>query len=267
LTSDVLVCQGGQPSPTPPSQGTLHKSRWSSLRSAGLSSTGTPVWCCAFGQLILGMLWCGHCLPCPYQPQSTRCTALCLHVPVEVVSGNVTVDLDGFNGGDATPACGDQAQHPCYNLGPALAEAAACSIITNSSYLEKFCGRKCLAAACRDFKQAIQGAFFTDKQFNYQLTAGEARKLCDMFSKSATQRLYQVSNDSPMWGVVIPAGIAFLHVPVCVHATDPVSLRRGTQRHVCTSSGDVLQTPAKLQNFRLLFLVVHGHITQQACCK
>ncbi len=46
---------------------------------------------------------------------------------------------------------------------------------------------------CRDFKQAIQGAFFTDRQFNYQLTADEARRLCDMFSKSATKRLYQVS--------------------------------------------------------------------------
>lgn len=46
---------------------------------------------------------------------------------------------------------------------------------------------------CRDFKQAIQGAFFTDRQFNYQLTADEACKLCDMFSKSATKRLYQVS--------------------------------------------------------------------------
>ena len=46
---------------------------------------------------------------------------------------------------------------------------------------------------CRDFKQAIQGAFFTDRQFNYQLTADEARRLCDMFSKSASKRLYQVS--------------------------------------------------------------------------
>ena len=44
----------------------------------------------------------------------------------------------------------------------------------------------------RDFKSAIQGAFFTDKQFNYQLTAEEARKLCTMFSKSAARRLYVV---------------------------------------------------------------------------
>ena len=34
---------------------------------------------------------------------------------------------------------------------------------------------------------------FTDRQFNYQLTAEEARRLCDMFSKSATKRLYQFS--------------------------------------------------------------------------
>ena len=47
--------------------------------------------------------------------------------------------------------------------------------------------------SCRDFKPAIQGAFFTDRQFNYQLTADEARRLCEMFSKSATNRLYQVS--------------------------------------------------------------------------
>ena len=44
----------------------------------------------------------------------------------------------------------------------------------------------------REFKSAIQGAFFTDKQFNYQLTADEARKLCNMFSKSAARRLYEV---------------------------------------------------------------------------
>ena len=50
-----------------------------------------------------------------------------------------------------------------------------------------------IAVACRDFKQAVQGAFFTDRQFNYQLTADEARKLCEMFSKSATKRLYQVN--------------------------------------------------------------------------
>lgn len=52
---------------------------------------------------------------------------------------------------------------------------------------------KCRPIVDRDFKQAIQGAFFTDRQFNYQLTADEARKLCDMFSKSATKRLYQAS--------------------------------------------------------------------------
>ncbi|DBA85703.1 TPA: hypothetical protein ACH3X1_005274 [Trebouxia sp. C0004] len=50
---------------------------------------------------------------------------------------------------------------------------------------------KCWPIVDRDFKQAVQGAFFTDRQFNYQLTADEARKLCDMFSKLATKRLYQ----------------------------------------------------------------------------
>ncbi|KAL0053443.1 hypothetical protein WJX82_005839 [Trebouxia sp. C0006] len=52
---------------------------------------------------------------------------------------------------------------------------------------------KCRPIVDRDFKPAIQGAFFTDRQFNYQLTADEARRLCEMFSKSATNRLYQAS--------------------------------------------------------------------------
>lgn len=38
----------------------------------------------------------------------------------------------------------------------------------------------------------MEGAFFTDKQFTYQLTKDEARRLCEMFSKTATKRLYEV---------------------------------------------------------------------------
>ena len=44
---------------------------------------------------------------------------------------------------------------------------------------------------CREFKSAIAGAFFTDKQFNYQLTHGEAQRLCKMFSSSAAKRLFE----------------------------------------------------------------------------
>lgn len=52
---------------------------------------------------------------------------------------------------------------------------------------------QCKPIVDRDFKQAIAGAFFTEKQFNYQLTRTEARRLCEMFSKSAGRRLYQAT--------------------------------------------------------------------------
>lgn len=39
----------------------------------------------------------------------------------------------------------------------------------------------------------VAGSFFTDRQFNYQLTADDVCKLCDMFSKAATKHLYQFS--------------------------------------------------------------------------
>ncbi|KAL3146674.1 hypothetical protein ABBQ32_000902 [Trebouxia sp. C0010 RCD-2024] len=50
---------------------------------------------------------------------------------------------------------------------------------------------KCHPIVDRDFKEAIHEAFFTDRQFNYQLTASEARKLCNMFSRSAAKRLFE----------------------------------------------------------------------------
>lgn len=38
----------------------------------------------------------------------------------------------------------------------------------------------------------MEGAFYSDKQFTYQLTREETRSLCMLFSRAATKRLYEV---------------------------------------------------------------------------